>query len=132
MAGLPQQIASFLISITDSRIVLFMIVNLFLLAVGSLIDPIPAIIILAPILLPVMTKFGMSPVTFGVVLVANLAIGYITPPYGVNLFVAMAVAKIPMERMFKYIVALFLAMLAALMLITYCDSATIHLVRFLK
>lgn len=79
-----------------------------------------------------MTKFGMSPVTFGVVLVANLAIGYITPPYGVNLFVAMAVAKIPMERMFKYIVALFLAMLAALMLITYCDSATIHLVRFLK
>ena len=132
MAGLPQQIASFLISITDSRIVLFMIVNLFLLAVGSLIDPIPAIIILAPILLPVMTKFGMSPVTFGVVLVANLAIGYITPPYGVNLFVAMAVAKIPMERMFKYIVALFLAMLAALMLITYCDSATMHLVRFLK
>lgn len=132
MAGLPQQIASFLISITDSRIVLFMIVNLFLLAVGSLIDPIPAIIILAPILLPVMTKFGMSPVTFGVVLVANLAIGYITPPYGVNLFEAMAVAKIPMERMFKYIVALFLAMLAALMLITYCDSATIHLVRFLK
>ena len=132
MAGLPQQIASFLISITDSRIVLVMIVNLFLLAVGSLIDPIPAIIILAPILLPVMTKFGMSPVTFGVVLVANLAIGYITPPYGVNLFVAMAVAKIPMERMFKYIVALFLAMLAALMLITYCDSATMHLVRFLK
>lgn len=132
MAGLPQQIASFLVSITDSRIVLFMIVNLFLLAVGSLIDPIPAIIILAPILLPVMTKFGMSPVTFGVVLVANLAIGYITPPYGVNLFVAMAVAKIPMERMFKYIVALFLAMLAALMLITYCDSATMHLVRFLK
>ncbi|MCD8392844.1 MAG: TRAP transporter large permease [Cloacibacillus porcorum] len=132
MAGLPQQIASFLISITDSRIVLFMIVNLFLLAVGSLIDPIPAIIILAPILLPVMTKFGMSPVTFGVVLVANLAIGYITPPYGVNLFVAMAVAKIPMERMFKYIVALFLSMLAALMLITYCDSATMHLVRFLK
>ncbi|MCD7951930.1 MAG: TRAP transporter large permease [Synergistaceae bacterium] len=132
MAGLPQQIAAFLISITDSRIVLFMIVNLFLLAVGSLIDPIPAIIILAPILLPVMTKFGMSPVTFGVVLVANLAIGYITPPYGVNLFVAMAVAKIPMERMFKYIVALFFAMLAALILITYCDSATMHLVRFLK
>ncbi|WP_455600109.1 TRAP transporter large permease [Cloacibacillus sp.] len=132
MAGLPQQIAAFLISITDSRIVLFMIVNLFLLAVGSLIDPIPAIIILAPILLPVMTKFGMSPVTFGVVLVANLAIGYITPPYGVNLFVAMAVAKIPMERMFKYIVALFFAMLVALILITYCDSATMHLVRFLK
>ncbi|WP_455598656.1 TRAP transporter large permease [Cloacibacillus sp.] len=132
MAGLPQQIAAFLISITDSRIVLFMIVNLFLLAVGSLIDPIPAIIILAPILLPVMTKFSMSPVTFGVVLVANLAIGYITPPYGVNLFVAMAVAKIPMERMFKYIVALFFAMLVALILITYCDSATMHLVRFLK
>lgn len=132
MAGLPQQIAAFLISITDSRIVLFMIVNLFLLAVGSLIDPIPAIIILAPILLPVMTKFGMSPVTFGVVLVANLAIGYITPPYGVNLFVAMAVAKIPMERMFKYIVALFFAMLVALILITYCDSATMHLVQFLK
>ena len=132
MAGLPQQIASFLIGITDSRILLFLIVNIFLLVVGSLIDPVPAIIILAPILLPVMMKFGMTPVTFGVVLIANLAIGYITPPYGVNLFVAMAVAKISMERMLKYVAALFLAMLIALLLITYCESSTMYLVRFLK
>ena len=132
MAGLPQQIASFLIGITDSRILLFLIVNVFLLVVGSLIDPVPAIIILAPILLPVMMKFGMTPVTFGVVLIANLAIGYITPPYGVNLFVAMAVAKISMERMLKYVAALFLAMLIALLLITYCESSTMYLVRFLK
>ena len=66
------------------------------------------------------------------VLIANLAIGYITPPYGVNLFVAMAVAKISMERMLKYVAALFLAMLIALLLITYCESSTMYLVRFLK
>lgn len=132
MEGLPQQIAEFLVSITDSKILLFMIVNIFLLIVGSLIDPIPAIIILSPILLPVMEKFGMNAVTFGVVMIANLAIGYITPPYGVNLFVAMAVAKISMERMFKYIAYLFIAMVIALLVVVYCEPTTMLLISMLK
>ena len=131
MEGLPQQIAEFLVNITDSKILLFLIVNVFLLIVGSLIDPIPAIIILAPILLPVMEDFGMNAVTFGVVMIANLAIGYITPPYGVNLFVAMAVAKISMEKMFKYIVYLFLAMVVALMIVVYCEPTTMMMVNML-
>lgn len=125
MAGVPQKITAFLFQMTDNRIIMLLLINIFLLLVGSLIDPVPAIIILAPILLPVVTQFGMSPVTFGVVLICNLAIGYITPPYGVNLFVAMAVAKISMERMLKYIGVLFLAMLVALLLITYVEPLTL-------
>lgn len=125
MAGVPQKITAFLFQMTDNRIIMLLLINIFLLLVGSLIDPVPAIIILAPILLPVVTQFGMSPVTFGVVLICNLAIGYITPPYGVNLFVAMAVVKISMERMLKYIGVLFLAMLVALLLITYVEPLTL-------
>ena len=73
----------------------------------------------------------MNAVTFGVVMIANLAIGYITPPYGVNLFVAMAVAKISMEKMFKYIVYLFLAMVVALMIVVYCEPTTMMMVNML-
>ena len=132
MAGLPGTIVNALMSITDNRIIMFIMVNIFLLIVGCLIDPVPAIIILAPILLPVMTQFGMSPITFGVVLITNLAIGYITPPYGVNLFVAAAVAHIPMGRMMRYIVWFFLAMTAVLLLITFYDPLTMLLVNALR
>jgi tripartite ATP-independent transporter DctM subunit len=132
MEQIPTIITNALINLTDNGFVLFLIVSLFLLIVGSLIDPIPAIIILSPILLPVMTKFGMSPVTFGVVIVANLAIGYITPPYGVNLFVAMAIANISMERMMKYIIFLFLALLVALLITVYFSPVTMFLVDFIK
>lgn len=128
MAGVPQQITNFLLGISDNRVIMFLLINLFLLLVGSLIDPVPAIIILAPVLLPVVSSFGMSPVTFGVMLICNLAIGYITPPYGVNLFVAMAVAKVSMERMLKYIIVFFFAMLAALLMITYITPLTLFFV----
>ena len=67
---------------------ILLIINLFLLVVGMFVDNIPATIILTPILLPICTAFGMSPVTFGIMLTMNLAIGFCSPPYGINLFVA--------------------------------------------
>ena len=75
-----------MLGITDNKILLFVLINLFLLIVGCLVDNIPATIILAPILLPVVTALGMSPVTFGIMLTMNLAIGFCTPPYGIELF----------------------------------------------
>ncbi len=129
MDGVPQTIANALLNSTDNAIILFLIINIFLLVVGSLIDSVPAIIILSPILLPVMSQFGMSPITFGVVIVANLAIGFITPPYGINLFVSMAVANVSMEEMMKYVLYFFVAMLIGLMIITYCEPVTMGLVR---
>ena len=92
---------------------------ILLLIVGCVIDNIPATIILAPILLPVVEAIGMSPITFGVMLTMNLAIGFITPPYGINLFMATAVSGVPMDAMMKRIGGLLVSLLVVLMLITY-------------
>lgn len=127
MEQIPAQITEFLTGITSNKFLLLLLINLFLLLVGSLIDNIPATIILSPILLPVVTQIGMSPITFGVVITMNLAIGFITPPYGINIFVAMAVANITMEAMIKYLVWFFLALLVALAITTYVPATTLFL-----
>ena len=101
--------------------------NLFLLVVGCLVDNIPATIILAPILLPVVESLGMSPVTFGIMLTMNLAIGFCTPPYGINLFVASAVSGVSMGKMMKYMLWFLLALLIVLMLTTYWAPFTLFL-----
>jgi tripartite ATP-independent transporter DctM subunit len=129
---LPAAIASTLLSITNNPILLLLIINLFLLVLGCLIDNIPATIILAPILLPVVTALGMSPVTFGIMLTMNLAIGFITPPYGINLFVAMAVGNLKMGEMLKYIGWFFGALIIALGFTAYLPTTTMFLVNALK
>ena len=97
---------------------------MFLLIVGCLIDNIPAVIIFTPILLPIVTKLGMSPVTFGIMMTINLAIGLVTPPYGVNLFVASAVSGVKMEKMMKFMLYFLAALLIVLLLITYIGPLT--------
>lgn len=129
---LPAEIAATLLSITDNPIILLLIINLFLLVVGCLIDNIPATIILSPILLPVVVALGMSPVTFGIMLTMNLAIGFVTPPYGINLFVAMAVGNLKMGEMMKYIGWFFGALMVALMITTYVPGTTLYLVGVFK
>ena len=106
---------------------LLLLINLFLLVVGCLVDNIPATIILAPILLPVVESLGMSPVTFGIMLTMNLAIGFCTPPYGINLFVASAVSGVSMGKMMKYMLWFLLALLIVLMLTTYWAPFTLFL-----
>ena len=91
---------------------------------GTLIDNIPATIVLTPILLPVVIKLGMSPVTFGVMLTMNLAIGFVTPPYGINLFVASAISDISIGDMMRFMWYFLLALLVVLMLTTYCTPVT--------
>lgn len=128
----PAGLASFLLNLTDNRIVLFLILNVFLLLLGCLIDNIPATIILSPILLPVVQQFGMSPITFGVMLTMNLAIGFCTPPYGIDLFVAQAIADVKMGQMMSSMVVFISALIVVLLLTTFVPSLTMGLLSILK
>lgn len=116
---IPSIVADFIVGITESPILIILIINLFLLIVGMFIDTISAIVILTPILLPVVTNIGMDPVHFGVILVMNLAIGFVTPPLGVNLFVATNVGKVSFEAIVRAIVPILISMIISLLIVTY-------------
>ncbi|HLQ82280.1 MAG TPA: TRAP transporter large permease [Pseudogracilibacillus sp.] len=116
---IPVIIADFIVSISDNPIIIILIINLFLLIVGMFIDTISAIVILTPILLPVVTNIGMDPIHFGIILVMNLAIGFVTPPLGVNLFVASTIGAVPFERIIKAMIPIMFVMIIALLVVTY-------------
>lgn len=132
MEQIPMRLAAAMLGITSNKILLLILINLFLLVIGCFIDNIPATIILAPILLPIVTKLGMSAAQFGVMLTMNLAIGFVTPPYGINLFVAQAVAGVKMDQMMKYLKYLLLALGIVLALTTYFEPLTMFLVNVIK
>jgi C4-dicarboxylate transporter DctM subunit len=117
--NIPKQIYEMLTTFTDSKFMVLLLINLILLGIGCVLDTVPAIIIMAPILLPAVTNYGVDPIHFGIIMTINLGIGLCTPPYGCNLFVGAAVAKIKMESMFKYLFPFLAVVIAALMLITY-------------
>lgn len=119
---IPTLVADFIVSISDNPIVIILVINIFLLIVGMFIDTISAIVILTPILLPVVTNMGMDPIHFGVILVMNLAIGFVTPPLGVNLFVASTVGNVSFERVSKAMIPILVTMIVALLLVTYLPS----------
>ena len=124
MEKIPARIAAIILGVTDNRILLLLLINLLLLGVGCLIDNIPATIILSPILLPIVTNLGMTPIQFGIMLTMNLAIGFVTPPYGIDLFVASAISKEPMSRMIKPTLRFILSLLVVLMLVTFVEPVT--------
>ena len=97
----PQLVTQTLLEISDSKIVLLILINIMLLIVGCFMDQTPAILILSPILLPVATSLGLDPVHFGLIMVANLAIGFITPPLGMALFVAARISNTKLEVVLK-------------------------------
>ena len=115
----PQMITEFLTGVSANPYIVLMFINVFLLIVGCFLDTVPAIIVMAPMLLPTVEAMGINPIHFGVIMAVNLALGLCSPPYGCNLFVGAAVAKIKMESMFKYIIPYFLIGIFALLLITY-------------
>ncbi len=124
----PQGITRFLANVSDSPIVVLLVINLILLVIGCFLDTVPAIIIMAPMLLPTMQSFGINPIHFGVVMAVNLAFGLCTPPYGCNLFVGAAVAKIKMESMFKWILPFFIVALILLMILTFVPALSLAFV----
>lgn len=116
---IPQQIADFILGFSTNVYVVLLLIILFLLVVGAFLDTIAALVILTPILLPIVTQIGVDPVHFGVILVTALAIGFITPPVGVNLFVASAIGNISIEKIAVAAIPLFIVMLAILFLLSY-------------
>jgi len=124
---IPNAITNALISVTDNSILILLLINLLLLLVGCFMDTTPAIMILSPILLPVATSLGLNPIHFGLIMVVNLAIGFITPPLGINLFVAARVGEEPLETVTKGIIPFIIVMIICLLLITYIEAITMSL-----
>ena len=122
---IPNAIAESFLSISSNPIVILLMINILLLIVGCVVDNISAAIILSPILLPVVEQIGMSPITFGVMLTMNLAIGFITPPYGIGLFVASAVSDVSVEAMCRKVLPFIGVLLIVLALITYVPWFTL-------
>ncbi|MBF7084064.1 TRAP transporter large permease [Desulfallas sp. Bu1-1] len=124
---IPNQVASWMLDIAGNKYVLLLLINLMLLIVGTFMETNAAIIILAPILFPVVTQMGIDPIHFGLMMVLNLAIGMITPPLGVNLFVASSMTKLSIERIAKANWGFLIASLIALLLITFIPSISLLL-----
>ena len=117
--GIPKAISDAIMSVSDNRYVILLIMNVFLLVMGMFLDLTPAVLIFTPIFLPIANSLGMSPVHFGLMLIMNLGIGSVTPPVGSCLFVGCGVANVKIEGVTKYIVPIFVAMVVALFLVTF-------------
>lgn len=125
---IPQAVTNGLLSITDNRIVLILLVNLMLLVLGSIMDMAPLIIITTPILYPVMVGYlGMDPIQFGIMLILNLAIGLTTPPVGSALFVGCSIGKISIEKATKAIMPFWIMMFIMLMLVSFWSPMSMFL-----
>jgi tripartite ATP-independent transporter DctM subunit len=126
-AGVPDAIGHWLQDVLKSPAYFLLGVNAALFVIGMFIETSAAIIVLAPILAPVAQHFGIDPVHFGLVMVVNLALGMITPPFGVNLFAACTVARISLDRMIKDLIPFVLVVLACLMVISYVPVISLGL-----
>lgn len=125
--GLPQAISNALLSVTDNKYILLLIINLILLVVGTFMDMAPALLIFTPIFLPVINSIGMDPVQFGVMMVMNLAIGTITPPVGSVLFVGCSVANLKVEKVVPRLIPYFVAIVIGLLLVTFIPALSLGL-----
>jgi tripartite ATP-independent transporter DctM subunit len=126
-AGVPDAIGQWLQQVLQSPAVFLLGVNAALFLIGMFIETSAAIIVLAPILAPVAQHFGIDPVHFGIIMVVNLALGMITPPFGVNLFAACTVARLSLDRIVKDLVPFVCVVLACLMVITYVPAISLAL-----
>ncbi len=115
---IPHHIGAWVVSLTSSPIVFLLMMNVLLLFIGTVINASAAVVILTPIFLPVATQMGIDPLFFGVLMVVNLAIGCITPPVGLDLFVASAITKVPLEQVMKASFPYLFALIASLLLFT--------------
>ncbi len=121
----PQMLSQWITNDFSNKVIVFLVVNIILLLVGMVLDTTPAIMLLTPILLPVVTVFGMDPIHFGIVMVVNLAIGFVTPPIGVNLFVASSLSKVPVMEIARKAAGMILLFLIALVFITFVPGISI-------
>jgi len=127
--NIPQTISAFLLNLTQNRFMILMIINVILLFIGTFMDMTPAVLIFTPIFLPVVMNLGMNPIHFGIMMVLNLSVGLCTPPVGSVLFVGCGIGNVSIEQVLKPLMPLFLAMIVALLLVTYFPWITLVLPR---
>ena len=124
---IPQGIAAFLTSTIGNKWVFLIIVDILMLISGCFLDPVPAVMIYAPLLAPVATQFGVDPIHFGVLMVVGLVIGLVTPPVGVNLFVASAIAERPVHRIVPKLIPFIAFCVVGLVIITFVPAISTFL-----
>jgi tripartite ATP-independent transporter DctM subunit len=129
---LPAKVTDFFLTLSDNKYVILMLVNVMLLVLGTLMDMAPLILICTPILLPVMAKFGVDPIHFGMIMLVNLGIGLITPPVGSVLFVGCAVGKVPLEAVVRTIWPFYIGLFSVLLLVTFVPALSLWIPSFLK
>ena len=128
----PELASKAMVSLTDNRIVLIILLNMILLVLGMIMDMAPIILIATPILLPIATEFcGLDPVQFGIIVILNCGIGLLTPPVGAVLFIGSAVAKRPMEKVVKATLPFYLCMIVALLLISFVPDISLAIPKLL-
>ncbi|MEH7545356.1 hypothetical protein COJ85_21810 [Bacillus sp. AFS076308] len=123
----PAMVTNLFLSISDNPLIILLIINILLLLLGAPMDMAPMILIMTPILLPVVTNFGMDPVHFGIVLILNAGIGLLTPPVGTVLFVGCAIGKVSIQQGTKAMMPFFYALLVVLLIITYIPEVVLWL-----
>ena len=128
---IPDAITNGILNFSDNMIVILLLINLLLLVVGCFMDTTPAMMVLSPILLPIALQFGIDPIHFGLIMVVNIAIGFITPPLGINLFVAARVGSRKLETVCSGIIKFIIVMLVDLMLITFIPEISMTLPKLL-
>ena len=116
---IPAQLLSAISGLTESRFLLLLVLNIFMLLIGTFLNPTAKVLILTPLFLPLVTAVGVSPVHFGVIMIVNFAIGMLTPPLGLNLFVAMGIGKMSLTEVIKGALPFVIILIGALMVITY-------------
>ena len=124
---IPGVITSTITGMTDNKVVILLLILVLLLIVGCFMDTTPAMMVLSPILLPIAVQFGVDPIHFGIIMVVSLAIGFITPPLGINLFVAARVGRSNLETVVSGIVKFIIVMIVDLLLITFIPAISMFL-----
>jgi tripartite ATP-independent transporter DctM subunit len=127
--NIPQNITAALLSLTESKLAILLIINVILLAVGTFMDMTPAVLIFTPIFLPVAVELGLDPVHFGIIMIMNLCIGLCTPPVGTVLFVGCGIAETSITKMIKPLIPLLIGMIFSLLVVTFVPELSLFLPR---
>lgn len=127
MLKYPQSISKMVLSVTDNKIMVLLLMNLIMIVCGMIIDNIPNLMILTPIMLPIAKSLGVDPIHLGIFMTCNLAMGMVTPPMGINLFVACGMTKIPLLKLAKATIPLLIAFLICLALIVFIPGLSMWL-----
>ncbi len=132
VSGIPQSMVKWIDAFQFEPWMVLLAINLLLLVVGCLLDPSSAILILTPLLLPIVKAIGVDLIHFGIIMTVNLSIGMFTPPFGLNIFIAQALFKVPLSRIYPGLVPFILINIVALLLVTYVPEISLYLTQFVK